>query len=111
TVWVDAEAAYEVSDAPLFEALDELGLVMIEQPLDHEDLVEHAALQARLRTAICLDESIRSARDAAAAIRLGACRIINIKPGRVGGILGARRIPGVAGRGGNPGRNRGGVGK
>jgi o-succinylbenzoate synthase len=99
---VDANAAYELSDAPLFEALDELGLVMIEQPLDHEDLVEHAALQARLRTPICLDESIRSARDATAAIRLGACRIINIKPGRVGGILEARRVHDVAEREGIP---------
>ncbi len=93
---VDANAAYALSDAPLFEALDELGLVMIEQPLDHEDLVDHAALQARLRTPICLDESIRSARDAAAAIQLGACRVINIKPGRVGGILEARRVHDVA---------------
>ena len=93
---VDANAAYALADAPLFEALDELGLVMIEQPLDHEDLVDHAALQSRLRTPICLDESIRSASDAEAAIRLGACRVINIKPGRVGGILEARRIHDVA---------------
>lgn len=99
---VDANAAYSISDAPLFEALDELDLVMIEQPLDHEDLVEHAALQARLQTPICLDESIRSARDAAAAIQLGACRIINIKPGRVGGILEAQRIHDVARRLGVP---------
>jgi O-succinylbenzoate synthase len=89
---VDANAAYSPADVPVFEALDELGLVMIEQPLHHEDLVEHARLQSRLRTSICLDESIRSARDAAAAVELGACRIINIKPGRVGGLLEARRI-------------------
>jgi len=89
---VDANAAYSPADVPVFEALDELGLVMIEQPLDHEDLVEHARLQSRLRTSICLDESIRSVRDAAAAVELGACRIINIKPGRVGGLLEARRI-------------------
>jgi o-succinylbenzoate synthase len=99
---VDANAAYALSDAPLFEALDELGLVMIEQPLDHEDLVDHAALQSRLRTPICLDESIRSAHDAEAAITLGACRIINIKPGRVGGILEARRVHDVAEREGIP---------
>jgi O-succinylbenzoate synthase len=99
---VDANAAYTLSDAPLFEALDELGLVMIEQPLHHEDLVEHAALQARLRTPICLDESIRSARDAETAIRLGACRVINIKPGRVGGILEARRVHDIAERDGVP---------
>src|SRR5438105_3224767 len=99
---VDANAAYELSDVPLFEALDELGLVMIEQPLDDEDLVEHAALQARLRTPICLDESIRSARDTEAAVRLGACRVINIKPGRVGGILEARRVHDAAKRHGVP---------
>jgi hypothetical protein len=60
---------------------------MIEQPLHHEDLVEHARLQAKLRTPICLDESIRPRPDAAAAIELDACRVINIKPGRVGGLL------------------------
>jgi O-succinylbenzoate synthase len=99
---VDANAAYALADAPLFEALDEIGLVMIEQPLHHEDLVEHAALQSRLRTPICLDESIRSARDAVAAIHLGACRIINIKPGRVGGLLEAQRVHDVASREGVP---------
>ena len=89
---VDANAAFSQSDVEVFEALDDLGLVMIEQPLHHEDLVNHAALQARLRTPICLDESIRSAADAVAAIELGACRVINIKPGRVGGILEAKRV-------------------
>jgi O-succinylbenzoate synthase len=99
---VDANGAYRLSDAPVFEALDEMGLVMIEQPLDHEDLVEHAALQWRLRTPICLDESIRSARDAAAAIELEACRVINIKPGRVGGVLEAKRIHDVCLKQGMP---------
>ncbi len=93
---VDANAAYTLQDAPVFEALDEFGLVMVEQPLDHDDMVEHAELQRRIRTPICLDESIRSARDAAAAISLGACRVINIKPGRVGGLLEARRVHDVA---------------
>ena len=93
---VDANAAYALEDLPVFEALDELGLVMIEQPLHHEDLMAHARLQARLRTPVCLDESIRSTRDAAAALDLGACRIINIKPGRVGGVLEARRIHDLA---------------
>ncbi len=93
---VDANAAYSPSDMAVFEALDELELVMIEQPLHHEDLVNHAKLQGRLRTPICLDESIRSAADAAAAIELGACRVINIKPGRVGGILEGKRIHDVA---------------
>jgi O-succinylbenzoate synthase len=97
---VDANAAYTLADAPLFEALDELDLVMIEQPLGHDDLVDHAKLQARLRTPICLDESIRHAHDAAAAIQLDACRVINIKPGRVGGLLEAKRVHDLArGRG------------
>ena len=89
---VDANAAYSPADTPLFQALDELGLVMIEQPLGHDDLTDHARLQARLRTPVCLDESIRSAHDAVAAIEMGACRIINIKPGRVGGLLEAKRV-------------------
>ncbi len=93
---VDANAAYSLSDAALFEALDELNLLMIEQPLDEEDLLDHASLQGRIRTPICLDESIRSVRDATAAIRLEACRVINIKPGRVGGLLEAKRIHDVA---------------
>jgi O-succinylbenzoate synthase len=99
---VDANAAYSLADEPMFEALDEFGLVMIEQPLHHEDLVDHARLQARLRTPICLDESIRSVRDASAAIALGACRVINIKPGRVGGLLEARRVHDVCLREGVP---------
>jgi o-succinylbenzoate synthase len=89
---VDANAAYTLDDAFVFDAIDELGLLMIEQPLHHEDLVDHAELQARLTTPICLDESIRSAADTRAAIRLGACRIVNIKQGRVGGIHEARRV-------------------
>lgn len=89
---VDANAAYSLADAPVFEALDELELVMIEQPLHHEDLADHARLARRLQTPICLDESIRSARDAAAAIDLGACRVINIKPGRVGGLIESVKI-------------------
>jgi O-succinylbenzoate synthase len=93
---VDANAAYTLADTPLFEALDDLELVMIEQPLEHDDLVDHAALQSRIRTPICLDESIRHAHDAAAAIALGACEVINIKPGRVGGLLEAKRVHDVA---------------
>ena len=73
-------------------SMDELDLLMIEQPLHHEDLLRHAELQAMLATALCLDESIRSAAAAAAAVDLGACRIVNIKQGRVGGVLEARRI-------------------
>ena len=76
----------------IFDELDGFDLLMVEQPLRFEDLVEHAKLQRRIETPICLDESIRSAADAAAAVELGACRIVNIKQGRVGGLLEARRV-------------------
>ncbi|GIH26790.1 o-succinylbenzoate synthase [Acrocarpospora phusangensis] len=89
---VDANAAYSLLDAPHLAKLDAYGLLLIEQPLAEDDLVQHAALAGRLATPICLDESIESAADAAAAISLGACSIVNIKPGRVGGYLEARRI-------------------
>ncbi|HEX3298750.1 MAG TPA: o-succinylbenzoate synthase [Actinomycetota bacterium] len=99
---VDANAAYRPEDVETFRALDDFDLLMVEQPLHYEDLVRHAALQAAIRTPICLDESIRSAADAAAAIELGACRIINIKQGRVGGVLEARRVHDVAAAAGVP---------
>ncbi|GII62714.1 o-succinylbenzoate synthase [Sphaerisporangium krabiense] len=89
---VDANAAYTLSDAPHLARLDEFGLLLIEQPLGEEDLVQHAALARRLSTPLCLDESIVSAGHAAAAISLGACSIVNIKPGRVGGYIEARRV-------------------
>jgi O-succinylbenzoate synthase len=93
---VDANAAYRLTDLPVFEALDALDLLMIEQPLWYEDVVQHAALARRIATTICLDESIRSAADARAAIELGACGIVNIKQGRVGGLVEARRVHDVA---------------
>ena len=99
---VDANAAYTLDDVAVFQALDAFDLLMIEQPLHHDDLVEHAKLQAQIRTDICLDESIRSAADAAAAIELGACRIVNIKQGRVGGVPEAVRIHDVARAAGVP---------
>jgi O-succinylbenzoate synthase len=99
---VDANAAYTTDDVDVFRALDRFDLLMVEQPLHHEDLVRHAALQAQISTAVCLDESIRSAADAAAAIQLGACRIINIKQGRVGGVLEARRVHDTAASSGVP---------
>ena len=77
---VDANAAYGAADAPHLARLDEFELMMIEQPLDYDDIADHARLQARLRTPVCLDESIHSARDARVAIEAGACRIVNIKP-------------------------------
>jgi O-succinylbenzoate synthase len=89
---VDANTAYTLVDAPRLAELDAFGLLLIEQPLDEDDVLGHADLAKLVRTPICLDESITSAATAAAAIRLGACRIVNIKPGRVGGYLEARRI-------------------
>lgn len=82
---VDANAAYRLEDAAHLAALDRFDLQMIEQPLDYEDIHDHARLQRRIRTPLCLDESLHSVRAAEEAIELGACRIINIKPGRVGG--------------------------
>ena len=84
---VDANAAYTLADADRLGALDQFDLMMIEQPLDEEDVRDHAALQARLTTPICLDESIVTPGVALAAIESGACRIVNIKPGRLGGFL------------------------
>jgi O-succinylbenzoate synthase len=82
---VDANAAYLLSDADHLARLDAHQLMMIEQPLDYDDVSDHVELQKRLTTPICLDESIHSVRIARDAIAAGACRIINIKPGRVGG--------------------------
>ena len=99
---VDANAAYSIDDLEVFRALDDLDLMMIEQPLHHADLVRHAELQRAIRTPVCLDESIRSSADAAAAIELGSCRIVNIKQGRVGGIVEARRVHDVCRSAGVP---------
>jgi O-succinylbenzoate synthase len=89
---VDANAAYELRDAEHLARLDAHGLVMIEQPLEAEDLRRHAELQRRLATPICLDESITGPARAEDAIALGSARIVNIKPGRVGGFAAARAI-------------------
>ncbi|HEX8870090.1 MAG TPA: o-succinylbenzoate synthase, partial [Lentzea sp.] len=89
---VDANTAYTLADARHLARLDPFDLLLIEQPLDEEDVLAHAELAKSLKTPICLDESITSARSAADAIKLGACQIVNIKPGRVGGYLEARRI-------------------
>ena len=89
---VDANTAYSLSDAALLAQLDPFDLLLIEQPMPEEQVLAHAELARSVRTPICLDESITSAQLAADAIQLGACRIINIKPGRVGGYLEGRRI-------------------
>src|SRR5882762_7744137 len=89
---VDANTAYTLSHAAQLAKLDAFGLLLIEQPLPEDQVLAHAELAKVVRTPICLDESITSAQAAADAIELGACKIINIKPGRVGGYLEARRI-------------------
>lgn len=89
---VDANGDYSLDDAEHLAELDAFGLTMIEQPLSYSDIYQHSLLQRRLKTALCLDESILGLDDAAAAIALGACRVINIKQGRVGGLLESRRI-------------------
>lgn len=89
---VDANAAYTLDDLELFQALDGCGLLMIEQPLGHDDLTDHAALQAQLDTPICLDESAKTAEDVLAMLALGSGRIVNIKAGRVGGLSNAVAI-------------------
>jgi O-succinylbenzoate synthase len=86
---VDANSAYTLADAEHLAALDGFGLMMIEQPLGWDDIVDHATLQRRLATPICLDESIRGPDDARRALELGACRIVNLKVGRVGGFAAA----------------------
>jgi O-succinylbenzoate synthase len=89
---VDANGAYRLGDADHLAALDELGLLLIEQPLPTDDLVGHAALAALLRTPVCLDESITSLAAAEDALERGACSVICIKPGRLGGLDEAVRI-------------------
>lgn len=89
---VDANSAYQISDTPVFQSMEDLDLVLIEQPLAEDDIVDHRELQAQLTTDLCLDESILCVRHARQAIQLEACRIINIKPGRVGGISEAVKI-------------------
>ena len=89
---VDANAAYSLEDLPLLKQLDNYNLLMIEQPLAYDDLVDHAELQRVLKTPICLDESITSISDVKCAIKLGSCKVINIKPGRVGGHYNSLQI-------------------
>ncbi|HEY2155823.1 MAG TPA: o-succinylbenzoate synthase [Isosphaeraceae bacterium] len=89
---VDANSAYTLADLDHLKRLDEFGLILIEQPLAHDDIIDHARLQAALSTPVCLDESIHSADDARKAIDLGACRVINIKVSRVGGPSEAKRV-------------------
>jgi O-succinylbenzoate synthase len=88
----DANSAYTLADAPLFRELDQFDLMMIEQPLAHDDIFDHAQLQKQIKTPICLDESIHSREDAQHAIDLRSCQIVNLKLGRVGGHAEAKRV-------------------
>ncbi|RXI96489.1 o-succinylbenzoate synthase [Anaerobacillus alkaliphilus] len=88
----DANCAYTIEDIPHLQQLDEFGLTMIEQPLDSDDIIDHAKLQKELQTPICLDESIHTVEDARKAIELGSCKIINLKIGRVGGLTETKKI-------------------
>jgi O-succinylbenzoate synthase len=92
----DANSAYTLADVPLFKELDRFNLMMLEQPLAHDDIFDHAKLQPQIQTPICLDESICTAEDATHAIALGSCKIINVKLGRVGGHSEAKRVEAVA---------------
>lgn len=96
-IMVDANAAYSLNDLELFKALDELNLLMIEQPLSYNDIVDHASLQSRLRTPICLDESITSYELMKQALALKSCQVVNIKPQRVGGYWQAKLISELCG--------------
>jgi len=98
----DANSAYTLADTERLRELDAFYLMMIEQPLAHDDIIDHAALQKKLETAICLDEAIRSAHHAEQAIQVSACRIINIKLGRVGGFAEAKRVHDVCEEAGIP---------
>lgn len=89
---VDANSAYTLKDISIFKAMDDYNLLLIEQPLGYEDIYEHSKLQKEISTPICLDESIHSLNDAKAAVELGSCRIINIKPGRVSGFTESKLI-------------------
>lgn len=92
----DANSAYTLADAQLFKALDEFRLMMLEQPLAYDDMFDHAQLQQQIKTPICLDESVKTPADATHAIELGACQIINVKLGRVGGHAVAKQIEQIA---------------
>jgi O-succinylbenzoate synthase len=98
----DANSAYTLADTALLKQLDDFHLMMIEQPLAHDDIIDHAALQAQLATPICLDECIRSVHHAEQAIAMNAGRIVNIKLGRVGGFAESKKMHDVCERAGIP---------
>lgn len=89
TFHIDCNSGYTLDDLPFFKAIDDLGLAFIEQPLHYADVLDHAELAKKIQTPICLDESIVDTKVAEQAIRVGACKFINIKPGRIGGLTNA----------------------
>jgi O-succinylbenzoate synthase len=101
-IMADANSAYSLKDISTLKALDTLDLMMLEQPLAYDDIIDHAALAREIRTAICLDEAVHSDEDARRAFQIGACQIINIKVGRVGGHTVARRVHDAAQQFGAP---------
>jgi len=98
----DANSAYTLNDTPLFQELDQFKLMMLEQPLAYDDMFDHAELQKRIKTPICLDESIKTPADAKHAFALKACRIVNVKLGRVGGHAPAKQVETIARESGIP---------
>lgn len=99
-IHIDCNAAYTLSDMDMFKKLDKYNLAMIEQPLAHDDLIDHAELQSKISTPICLDESITSPEKARKAVAIGACKFVNIKHGRIGGITNALKINEICADGG-----------
>ena len=94
---VDCNSGYNLrEDLETLKAFDRFNLAMIEQPLSHTDLIEHAELQRQVETPICLDESVKDPRDFQLALKIGACRVVNVKPGRVGGLYNAVQIHNIA---------------
>jgi O-succinylbenzoate synthase len=102
TFHIDCNSGYRLADLPMFQQVDEFRLAMIEQPLQHNDLVDHAELQRKIQTPVCLDESITEPRQAEQAAALGSCRYVNVKPGRVGGLTNAVAIHDVCHQAGIP---------
>src|SRR6476620_5218080 len=98
----DANSAYTLSDTSLFKELDQFKLMMLEQPLAYDDMFDHAELQKEIKTPICLDESIKTPADAKHAFALKACRIVNVKLGRVGGHAPAKQVETIARESGIP---------
>jgi O-succinylbenzoate synthase len=96
-IHVDCNSGYDLkADFETLMAFDRFNLAMIEQPLDHLDLIEHAELQSRIDTPVCLDESVKRPRDFELALKIGACRVVNVKPGRIGGLSNAVRVHDLA---------------